>query len=106
VIASASHGVARGVAINLAKARDMLARIVKGRDHGKRPVEVAVSRTPFLGALAADRRDSRLRVLIGKKHGAVQTQPAVTRPRPADSSKLRLRKAERSGKAAKPRQAG
>src|SRR3954451_5017620 len=65
VIASASHGVAT----KLAKARDMLARIVKWREHRKRLVEAAVSRFPIPNALMADKRDSRVRALIGKKHG-------------------------------------
>jgi hypothetical protein len=97
VIASASHGMAT----NLAKARDMLARIVKWREHGKRPVEAAVSRGPVPNALVADKRDSGSRPLIGKKHGAARTQPAATRARSAGPSKTRLRKAERGGKPAK-----
>jgi hypothetical protein len=93
--------VAHGVTTILATARDRLARIVKWREHGKRPVEAAVSRGPVPNALMADKRDSGFRPLIGKKHGTARAQPAATRARSASPSKTRLRKAERGGKPAK-----
>jgi hypothetical protein len=102
VIAAAESGVVT----NLAKARDMLARIVKLREHRKRPLDSTVARTPAPNTRAADKSDPRpralLRRLIGaRKHGSARAQPAAARPRSAGPSKMRLRKAERGRKPAK-----
>ena len=102
---AATDSAGHGVAAKLAKARDMLARIVKWREHGKRPVEAAVSRFPVPNALMADKRDSGARALIGKKHGTARTHPAAMRARRPDPTKMRLRKVERGGKPAKSRAA-
>jgi hypothetical protein len=95
----------RGVAANLAKAGDTLARIIKWREQRKRPVETAVSRTPVANAPAVETRNARLRALIGKKHGTARAHPAAARARSAAPAKMRLRKAERSGKPATSRAA-
>ena len=77
-----------GVAGNLAKAREVLTRIVKWREHGKS---------------LSEKHDLRKRALAGKKHGTGRIQPAATRARSQGPSKTRLHKAERAGKPVKSR---
>jgi hypothetical protein len=96
----------RGVAANLARAGDTLARIIKLREQRKRPVETAVSRTPVPKASVVEKRNPQPRALVGKKHGTARTQSAAAPARSAAPSKMRLRKAERSGKPATSRAAG
>ena len=68
-VKAATQSAGRGVAANLAKARDMLAHIVKWREHGKRAAEPAVSRAPVPNTLAAEKHDSSKRAVVRKKHG-------------------------------------
>jgi len=94
-----AESAGRGMAANLAKARDTLTRIIMGRGHKKRLVEVVVSHTPAPKTRASEGRNLKLQIL--KKHERGGTERAIVRGRSAATSKLRLRKAEPVGKPAK-----
>ncbi len=89
-VKAAAELARHGGAATLAKARDVLTRIVKWREHGKN---------------ASEKHDSKKRVFAGKKHGTARAQPAAAPARSQGPSKTRLRKAERVGKPAKSRAA-
>ncbi|MGE0260738.1 MAG: DUF6600 domain-containing protein, partial [Alphaproteobacteria bacterium] len=91
----------RGAPANLAKARDVLTRIVKWRESRKHTAEAAVSRGRARSAPALEKRDARKQHVAAKRAGSVRVQPASSRP--AGPAKTRLRKAERPERPAKSR---
>jgi hypothetical protein len=95
-VAAATIAAGSGVAATLAKARDTLTRILKLREPKKSPVASAVSRTPVLKALVAEKRDSKSRGLFGRKRGARRTFAAAVRP--AGPGKTKLRRVEKNRK--------